>query len=163
VPDDVSVWYADDQEEPPPSKRVVVLGVGRAALVAAERLAERGAQVTMLAGDRRPGWDVAPTFKWRHAAWIHEFEIRVLRGARAEGWDDAGRLRLAWEAEAKRPEDAGPLELDLLVLGEDRHSRQELVRELEYRVDVLHVIGDAVHPASIGQAVHSAYRTALGV
>ena len=83
--------------------------------------------------------------------------------ARAEGWDDAGRLRLSWDPEAKRPDGEGPLELDLLVLGEDRKSRQDLVRELEYRVDVLHVIGDAVHPASIAQAVHGAYRTALQV
>jgi len=163
VPDNVSVWYADDPEDPPAAKRAVVIGVGRAALVAAERLAELGSEVTMLAGDRKPGWDVAPTFKWRHAAWLQEFGITVLRGARPEGWDDAGRLRLSWDPEAKRPDGEGPLELDLLVLGEDRKSRQDLVRELEYRVDVLHVIGDAVHPASIAQAVHGAYRTALQV
>ena len=67
------------------------------------------ADLTMLAGNRRPGWDVAPTFKWRHAAWLQEFGITVLRGARAMGWDEAGRLKLGWDPEAKRPEDEGPL------------------------------------------------------
>ena len=51
----------------------------------------------------------------------------------------------------------------MLVVGGQRISRQELVRELEYRVDVLHVIGDAVHPQSIAQAVHDAYRTAARI
>jgi 2,4-dienoyl-CoA reductase (NADPH2) len=162
-PEGVAVWYADDPNEAPAAKRVVVLGVDRTALVSAEHLAERGAEVVMLAGPRKTGWDVAPTFKWRHAAWLQEFGIRVLRGAWAEGWDDGGRLRLRWDPEA-RPEGAPDLlEADLLVVGENRRSRQALVRDLEYRVDVLHVIGDAVHPASIGQAVHGAYRTALQV
>ena len=61
-------------------------------------------KVTMLAGALRPGWDVAPTFKWRHAAWVKELGIRVLRGAAAEGWDYSGRLRLRWEPESSPPE-----------------------------------------------------------
>jgi hypothetical protein len=55
------------------------------------------------------------------------------------------------------------LDVDLLVVGGQRASNQALVRDLEYRVDVLKVLGDAVHPASIGQAVHGAYRAALQI
>ena len=120
----------------------------------------------MLAGDLRPGWDVAPTFKWRHAAWVSELGIRVLQGATAEDWDESGRLRIRWGPEAKPAEGQerpDALDLDLLVVGGGRSSRQELVRQLEYRVDVLHVVGDAVHPASVCQAVHGAYRIALQV
>jgi 2,4-dienoyl-CoA reductase (NADPH2) len=164
APDSVSVWYADDPDGPPEAERVVVLGVDRTALVAAESLAERGSRVTMLAGVNRPAWDVAPTFKWRHAAWVKEFDITVLQGASADGWDEeSGKLRLCWEpasaqAEGQRPDS---LDVDLVVVGGQRVSNQALIRELEYRVDVLHVVGDAVHPASISQAVHGAYRAAL--
>jgi 2,4-dienoyl-CoA reductase (NADPH2) len=166
APEGVSVWRADDRDDPPAAERVVVLGVDRSALVAAETLAERGSRVTMLAGGNRQAWDVAPTFKWRHAAWVKEFDIKVLRGASADGWDDAGKLRLRWDpADTKVDEQnrAESLDVDLLVVGGQRISDQTLVRDLEYRADVLHVIGDAVHPASIGQAVHGAYRVALQI
>jgi 2,4-dienoyl-CoA reductase (NADPH2) len=159
-PGDVAVWYADDPDDPPRAKRVVVLGVDRTALVGAETRARAGSAVTMLAGDRRAGWDVAPTFKWRHAAWVGELGIAVLPGVSAAGWDPDGRLRLDRTGDGERPD---PLDVDLLVVGGERRSRQRLVADLEYRVDVLHVVGDAVHPGSVCQAVHGAHRTALQV
>jgi 2,4-dienoyl-CoA reductase (NADPH2) len=166
APENVNVWRADDPEDPPAAERVVVLGVDRTALVAAESLAEKGAKVTMLTEGAKHAWDVAPTFKWRHAAWVEEFGITILRDAWADGWDESGKLRLRWAPETEktkgqeRPES---LELDLLVIGGRRVSDQRLVQDLEYRADVLRVIGDAVHPASIGQAVHGAYRTAIQI
>jgi 2,4-dienoyl-CoA reductase (NADPH2) len=166
APEDVPVWFADDPEEPPAAKRVVVLGVDRTALVAAEQLARQGSRVTMLAGDRRPAWDVAPTFKWRHAAWLQEFEIAILSGARADGWDESGSLRISWDpaVEPREGEERpATLGLDLLVVGGERSSRQKLIADLEYRADVLKVVGDAVHPGSVCQAVHGAYRAAIQV
>jgi 2,4-dienoyl-CoA reductase (NADPH2) len=166
VPPGVSVWSPDDPTDPPAAERAVVLGVDRTSLVGAEILGARGTRVVMLAGGDKPGWDVAPTFKWRHAAWLSEFGIAVLRGASADGWEPPDKLRLRWDPRVKQPEGQerpDSLELDLLVAGGRRASRQDLIRELEYRVDVLHVVGDAVHPASIAQAVHGAYRTALQI
>jgi len=165
APEGVTVWAGDSAEDPPNAKRVVVLGVDRVALVAAESLAQKGAKVTMLAGPRRPSWDVSPTFKWRHGAWLKEFGITVLPGAWARGWDGK-RLQLKWEdpaaqeAPADRPD---ALDVDLLVLAGQRRSRQKLVSELEYRVDVLHTVGDAVAPQSCWQAIHTAYRVAAHV
>jgi hypothetical protein len=92
--------------------------------------------------------------------------ITVLRGASADGWDDSGRLRLRWDPTATKiaeKDRAEALEVDLLVVAGRRVSDQTLVRDLEYRADVLEVIGDAVHPASIAQAVHGAYRTAIQI
>jgi hypothetical protein len=45
----------------------------------------------------------------------------------------------------------------------DRQSRQALVEEPEYRVDVVLVVGDAVSPQTVWQVVHGAYRTAVHV
>jgi 2,4-dienoyl-CoA reductase (NADPH2) len=156
APPGVTVWRADDAEDPPTGQRVVVLGVDRAALVAAEILGQEGRDVTMVAGSYRQAWDVAPTFKWRHAAWVKEFDITVLKDTEAAGWNDDGELLLTGEH-------AGPVPVDLLVAGQHRASRQALLSELEYRVDVLHVVGDAVSPQSVCQAVHSAYRTAARI
>lgn len=165
APENVVVWHADDPGDPPSGRSVVALGVDRGALVAAEFLAQRGSRVIMIAGGDRQAWDVAPTFKWRHAAWIRELGITVLRGAEADGWDGSGRLRLRWDPGVDLPEDRErpeTLDVDLLVVG-GRRSRQELIRELEFRVDVLRVVGDAVHPESVWQAVHGAYRAALQI
>jgi 2,4-dienoyl-CoA reductase (NADPH2) len=156
APPGVTVWRADDAEDPPAGQRVVVLGVDRTALVAAEILGQAGRVVTMVAGAYRQAWDVAPTFKWRHAAWVKEFDITVLKDTEAAGWNDDGELLLTGEH-------AGSVPVDLLVAGQHRTSRQALLSELEYRVDVLHVIGDAVSPQSVCQAVHSAYRTAVRI
>ncbi|MHC4304646.1 MAG: oxidoreductase [Planctomycetota bacterium] len=156
VPSGVTVWRADDAEDPPAGQRVVVLGVDRTALVAAEILGQEGRDVTMVAGPYRQAWDVAPTFKWRHAAWVKEFDITVLKGTEAAGWNDDDELLLTGEH-------AGAVPVDLLVAGQHRASRQALLSELEYRVDVLHVVGDAVSPQSVCQAVHSGYRTAVDI
>ncbi|MHC4136143.1 MAG: oxidoreductase [Planctomycetota bacterium] len=161
VPDGVKVWLADDAEDPPAGQRVVVLGADRSALVAAEVLAKAGREVTMLAGRRKQAWNVAPTFKWRHAAWVREFGITVLRGAWADRWNEDGALDLRWEAGHEPGPAAVPV--DLLVAAGERGSRQKLMLDLEYRVDVLHVVGDAVTPQTVGQAVHGAYRTAVHV
>jgi hypothetical protein len=138
-----------------------VMGADRSALVAAEGLAQAGREVTMLAGRRKVAWNVAPTFKWRHAAWVKEFGIKVLRGAWADRWNEDGTLALGW-AEGFEP-GAAALPVDLLVAAGDRGSRQKLVADLEYRVDVLHVVGDAIAPQTVCQAVHGAYRTAVHV
>ena len=166
APGNVAVWRGDDVAKPPAGQRVVVLGVDRSALVAAETLAKQGREVTMLAGARKQAFNVAPTFKWRHAAWVKEFDIKVLRGASAAGWDDSGRLLLQWNPDDEKTRDAerpDRLEVDLLVAAGERASRQKLVSELEYRVDVLHVVGDAVSPQTCCQAIHTAYRTAVHV
>jgi len=161
APAGVEVWHADAPEDPPSGRRVVVMGADRSALVAAEGLAQAGREVTMLAGRRKVAWNVAPTFKWRHAAWVKEFGIKVLRGAWADRWNEDGTLALGW-AEGFEP-GAASLPVDLLVAAGDRGSRQKLVADLEYRVDVLHVVGDAVTPQTVCQAVHGAYRTAVHV
>ena len=80
----------------------------------------------------------------------------------AAGWDDQGRVRVHWDP-VPEGDHADVLPVDLLVAAGERSSRQRLVQELEYRVDVLHVVGDAISPQTVCQAVHGAYRTAVHV
>ena len=62
-------------------QRVVVLGGERIGLVCAEWLAALGKKVTIVERGKKVGEDVIPTFKWRHAAWVKEYDIDVITNA----------------------------------------------------------------------------------
>jgi len=141
-------WTAPD--EAPAGERVVVLSAERAGLVLAEQLAAAGRRVTVV-GEGKVGPDVIPTFKWRHASWLKELGIEVIAPARVEritvegvhvGTDNGSRVVAA----------------DLVVIAGPRRSVDALARDLEFVVDELHIIGDAVVPRSLSNAIHEGFR-----
>lgn len=50
------------------------------------------------------------------------------------------------------------VEADTVVLASPRLPRQEIFQDLEFMVDELHIIGDAVSPRGFYQAIHDGYR-----
>ncbi|MEK8036477.1 MAG: FAD-dependent oxidoreductase, partial [candidate division NC10 bacterium] len=68
----------------PVGQRVVVLSGERAGLVCAEYLSAQGKQVTIVEPSDRIASDVIPTFRWRHLAWVKEYGIETVIGARVE-------------------------------------------------------------------------------
>ena len=101
------------EEGSPCGDRVVVLGGERIGLVAAEYLASRGKQVTIVEVGKRLGEDVIATFKWRHAARVRELQIHTLvnaqakeitaAGVRVEEKDGSERLVQARSGEDNKP------------------------------------------------------------
>jgi NADPH-dependent 2,4-dienoyl-CoA reductase/sulfur reductase-like enzyme len=79
----VVIAHAILEEGSPCGDRAVVLGGERIGLVAAEYLASRGKQVTIVEVGKTLGEDVIATFKWRHAAWVRELQIHTLMNAQA--------------------------------------------------------------------------------
>jgi len=141
-------WTAPEQV--PGDQRIVVLGLERSALVLAEHLAAAGRHVTVV-GDTKVGYDVAPTFKWRHAAWIEEYGVKVVGPARVE--------RIAGDGVYARLDDEVRfLPADRVVVGGPRHSVDALFRDLEFSVDELYVVGDAVTPRAVQNAVHEGFQ-----
>lgn len=132
--------------------RVVVLGGGKVGLTLAESLAANGAAVTVVERQRRVGGDIAPTWKWRHTAWIEEFGVTTLTGhsvirIHQRGVDVAdadGRQRL--------------LPADTVIAAAPERPNQTLFQQLEWMVDELHGCGDALVPRGLGQAIHDGYR-----
>jgi 2,4-dienoyl-CoA reductase (NADPH2) len=139
------------EEGSPCGDRVVVLGGERIGLVAAEYLASRGKQVTLVEAGRRLGEDVIATFKWRHAAWVQELKIQTLLNTQAKEITEEGVVvEGAGGAEKLVP-------ADTVILAIPRKPRQQLLTDLEFVCDELYVIGDAVKPRSMHNAIREGY------
>jgi 2,4-dienoyl-CoA reductase (NADPH2) len=134
----------------PAGQRVAVLSAERAALVLAEHLAEAGRHVTII-GTGKLGPDVIPTFKWRHTSWIEEHGLEVLVHATIQ--------RIAAEGVYVEVDGASRLvEADTVVIAGPREPVNELASTLEFSVDELYVVGDAVLPRAVANAVHEGFR-----
>lgn len=137
-------------ERIPEGRKVVVLSAERAALVLAEHLAAGGREVTIVA-DGKVGADVIPTFKWRHAAWMREHGLEVITGAAVERITENG----VHIVQGDKPR---VLPADHVVIAGPRRPVNELIRELEFSVDELYSVGDAVLPRSLASAFHEGFR-----
>lgn len=147
----VMIAHEIAEEGSPYGNHVVVLGGERIGLVAAEYLASRGKQVTLVEAGRRLGEDVIATFKWRHAAWVHELNIQALLNTRAKEITEEGVI----VQEAGGSERLLPA--DTVILAIPRKARQQLLTDLEFVCDELYVIGDAVKPRSMHNAIREGY------
>ena len=134
--------------------KVIVVSGERASLVAAEYLATKGKEVTIVESERKVARDVIPTFKWRHKAWLREFKINVLTKSSIQKVE--GGI-----AYVETPEGLKEIEVDSIVVGGPRRPVNDLWTELEFVVDEKYLIGDAVIPRNTAYAIHEGYR--LGV
>ena len=135
----------------PVGQRVVVLSGERAGLVCAEYLSAQGKQVTIVEPSDRIASDVIPTFRWRHLAWVKEYGIETVIGARVElvtregvdvvGKDGARRLILA----------------DTVIAAGPRGSVQVLVDGLEFSGDEMYIAGDVIRPRAVHNAVREGF------
>ena len=135
----------------PVGQRVDVLSGERAGLVCAEYLSAQGKQVTIVEPSDRIASDVIPTFRWRHLAWVREYGIETVIGARVEGVtregvdvvgkDGARRLILA----------------DTVIAAGPRGSVQALVDGLEFSGDEMYIAGDVIRPRAVHNAVREGF------
>ena len=136
-------------------KKVVVIEGGKVGLIVAEHFASQGNETLIVTVDRRVDTDVSATFRWRHAAWVKEFDIKVMTQSAVTSIedqhvsvrDDAGQTHL--------------LPVDMVIVAGPRRSEQGLYTDLEYMTDELYMIGDCITPRSMTSAIHEGYR--LGV
>lgn len=140
------------QDEKDPGNNVIVLGGNRAGLVAAEYLALNGKKVTLLEEDKKVASDVTTTFKWRHKAWIDEYSIEAKTGVIITEFSKEG-LRIK-NAESEEQF----IMADSVVLASPRLPNNDLLTKLSELVDELYIIGDAVMPRHLWNAIHEAYR-----
>jgi hypothetical protein len=135
--------YIWGREPPRPAGKVAVIGVRKVGLVVVKHLASSGKEVWVIESQKRFDYDIIPTFKWYHAAWVKEFGINVLNLREALKVTDAG-LRIKDEKGKDRVIEAGTI-----VLAGPRVSLQEFTSSLEF-------IGDEVYAAEA--TVNSAKR-----
>ena len=116
----------------------------------------RGKPVTIVEASKRLGEDVLVTFKWRHAAWVKELQIETLVNAHATEITDEGVV-VQENGERK------VLKADTVVLAIPRKSRQQLLADLELVCDELYVVGDAIKPRSMHNAIRDGYMIGIRI
>ncbi len=73
-------------------KKVVVIEGGKVGLIVAEHFASQGNETFIVTADRRVDTDVSATFRWRHAAWVKEFDIKVMTQSAVTSIEDQQRV-----------------------------------------------------------------------
>lgn len=145
------------EEKVPVGQRVVIIGGERMGLVCAEYLAALGKTVTIVEPGKRLGEDVIPTFKWRHAAWVKEYGIQTMTGGRVK----EVRPDAVVVFDAERDEIVLPA--DSIIVAGPRESRQELINALEFSADEQYVVGDAVRPRAVHNAIRDGHLVGLRI
>ena len=135
----------------PVGQRVVVLSGERAGLVCAEYLSAQGKQVTIVEPSDRIASDVIPTFRWRHLAWVREYGIETVIGARVEVVTREG-VAVVGKDGARRV-----IPADTVIAAGPRGSVQALVDGLEFSGDEMYIAGDVIRPRAVHNAVREGF------
>ncbi|MEM4218182.1 MAG: FAD-dependent oxidoreductase, partial [Candidatus Methanomethylicaceae archaeon] len=154
VKDALQTLKAGDQVS---GKRVVVLGGGKCGLVAAEYYASQNNRVSIVTSESKVDFDVSPTFKWRHAAWIKEFQIEVHTSATVTRILDGAVEFVGPQGKTTT------VEADLVIVAAPRVADKKLFTELEYVVDEIYIVGDALSPRGMHNAIHEGYRVGIRI
>ena len=138
-------------------RRVIVCGGGKVGLVTAEYLARMGKEVCIVEEGRRIAADVISTWRWRHMAWVEQFDIKTLVDTKVKEVADGGLIVVdTGGAESFIP-------ADTIVAAAPRKPRQELAEALEFLCDELYVIGDAAAPRWIHNAIHDGFHLGVSI
>ena len=121
-------------------KKIVVIEGGKVGLITAEHFASQGNDTWIVTGERRVDADVSTTFKWRHAAWVKEFNIKVMTEAKVLEVRDNGLTVLDSKGNSQF------VEADKVIVAGPRKSNQGLFPELDYLSDEIYLVGDSVIP-----------------
>lgn len=138
-------------------QNVVLLGGGKVGLTCAEVLADKGKRPVIVEEKQRVDFDVSTTFKWRHAALVNKFGIGV--------YTEAEPLAIENMAVRIRDKDGNEqvLPADSVILAGPLVPNQNLVHGLEYFCDELYVVGDAMIPRSLYNAIHEGYKIGVRI
>ncbi len=135
----------------PPARKLVVIGGGKVGLTLAESLKSSGHEVAVVEREKRIAGDVMPSWKWRHTAWIEELEIPAYTSSRVTRIGKDGVTIVDGKGEEKT------IAADMVIAAWPARGNQELVAELEWSVDELHVCGDCSVPRGLTRAIHDGY------
>lgn len=138
-------------------KKVVILGGGKVGLIVAEHFASQGNETWIVAGQRRVDSDVSTTFKWRHAAWVKEFNIKVLTESKITEVKDNGVTVVNKEGNSTF------LDADMVIIAGPRRSENTLFTEIDYMTDETYLVGDAVVPRFMDSAIHEGFKVGVRI
>lgn len=138
-------------------KNVVVIGGGLVGTETALDLAENGHSVTVVEMLPQIMNDVAATDFLVYSERIAKTDMKVLAGTRLEEVTDTG------VTVSNKKQGAFALNADTVILALGFRSCQDLYQELQAAGKEVYLVGDAVKPGKIMDAIHTAYRVGLRI
>ena len=135
-----------------PAEKLVVIGAGKVGLTLAESLKLSGCEVVVIEREKRIAGDVMPSWKWRHSAWVEELSIPTYTNSRVLGIGKGGVTLIDGKGVEQK------VAAEMVIAAWPARGDQELVGELEWSIDELHVCGDSAVPRGLTQAIHDGYR-----
>lgn len=136
--------------------KVVVWGGKKPGIAAALHLAKSGKKVTLVSQERKVGKDVNPSYVWRYIKKLKDHRVTTYRDATIEQITDEGVVLNAPHGVRI------PVKADTIV-----YAEREPVSDLKAKVTELglevHVLGDALVPRALSNALHDGYRTGIRI
>ena len=142
------------QEKTKVGDKVVVWGGKKPGIGVALYLAESGKKVTLISRERKVGKDVNPSYIWRYIKKLNEKRIPTYKECDLEEITDKGVIVKNHYGTRI------PVEADTVIYAE-RTPRQELKDFVKEQNIELHIIGDALVPRALSNALHDGYRTGI--
>ncbi|MGB9629328.1 MAG: NADH oxidase, partial [Thermodesulfobacteriota bacterium] len=122
-----------------------------------EHFASMGNQVWIVTEEKRVDTDVSSAFKWRHAAWVKRFNIKVLNETKViEIGDTYVKIMNA-------KGDKNLMEANRVIIAGPRVPVNHLLTELEYLTDEIYIAGDSILPRGMNTAIHEGYKLGLRI
>jgi 2,4-dienoyl-CoA reductase (NADPH2) len=136
--------------------KAIVWGGKKPGIAVALFLAEKGKKVTLLSHERKVGKDVNPSYIWRYIQKLSQKGVKVYKDCAIEEID--GHHVIIRAPHGVRI----PTTADTII-----YAEREPVKDLEDAVKAanieLHLIGDALVPRTMSNALHDGYRTGIRV
>jgi len=133
---------------------VVIIGGGLIGSEAAEFLAEKGKQVTILEMLPRFGQDIGPSSRWVVRRRLGKAGVKLETGAKVVEITERG-------ARVARDDSSEFFEADTVVVAAGMRPRNELAQALEGKVPRLYAIGDCAKIGKIRQAIEDGARIGM--
>ena len=133
---------------------VVIIGGGLIGCEAAEFLAEKGKQVTILEMLPRFGQDIGPSSRWVVRRRLGKAGVKLETGAKVVEITERG-------ARVARDDSSEFFEADTVVVAAGMRPRNELAQALEGKVPHLYAIGDCAKIGKIRQAIEDGVRIGM--
>ena len=134
--------------------KIVVWGGKKPGIGVALYLAEQGKKVTLVSRDRKVGKDVNPSYIWRYIKKMSQKRVTTYKECDLEEITDTGVIVKNHYGTKI------PVAADTIIYAE-REQRQELKDAVKEQNIELHIIGDALVPRALSNALHDGYRTGI--
>jgi 2,4-dienoyl-CoA reductase (NADPH2) len=137
-------------------EKVVVWGNRKPGIGVALFLARQGKKVTIVGRESSAGFDINPSFKWRYMVHLKRNGVILYNDCDIEAVNENEVIVRTFDGYRF------PIECDTVIVSE-REANENLKTAVQKEGIELFVIGDALVPRSLSNAVHDGYRIGIRI